>query len=74
MCVSVLRACACVLQRKMCHMGVVPRRQGMEGARIGIWCAHGEGRAHFPDPSIRDQILESNLAPIRCDSKRLVYL
>eukprot|EP00884_Botryococcus_braunii_P021812 jgi/Botrbrau1/8314/Bobra.0081s0003.1 len=39
--------------------------KGMEGARIGIWCAHGEGKAHFPDPEIKQKVLSSNLAPIR---------
>ena len=38
----------------------------MEGARVGIWCAHGEGRAHFPDAAVQNTVLEQNLAPIRC--------
>ena len=41
------------------------RLQGMGGATIGIWCAHGEGQAHFPDAAIQEQILRGNLAPVR---------
>jgi hypothetical protein len=40
--------------------------QGMEGAAVGIWCAHGEGRAKFPDPGVQRAVLEQGLAPIRC--------
>ena len=42
--------------------------QGMEGAAVGIWCAHGEGRAKFPDPAIQRAVLDAGLAPIRCRS------
>jgi phosphoribosylformylglycinamidine synthase len=38
----------------------------MAGARMGIWCAHGEGRAIFPDPAVLDAVLADGLAPIRC--------
>ncbi|KAJ8599631.1 hypothetical protein CTAYLR_005389 [Chrysophaeum taylorii] len=38
---------------------------GMEGAVLGVWVAHAEGRAYFPDPEIRDAILAQNLAPLR---------
>ncbi|KAG6541607.1 hypothetical protein Mapa_017000 [Marchantia paleacea] len=42
--------------------------QGMEGTKVGIWVAHGEGRALFPDAAIRDEIEKASLAPIRyCD-------
>eukprot|EP00245_Coleochaete_scutata_P014824 TRINITY_DN6413_c0_g1_i1.p1 TRINITY_DN6413_c0_g1~~TRINITY_DN6413_c0_g1_i1.p1 ORF type:complete len:531 (-),score=70.22 TRINITY_DN6413_c0_g1_i1:315-1682(-) len=42
--------------------------RGMEGTTVGIWVAHGEGQALFPDAAIRDRVLASNLAPIRyCD-------
>lgn len=37
----------------------------MEGAQVGIWCAHGEGRAVFPDPAIMTQVVDQQLAPIR---------
>lgn len=42
--------------------------KGMEGSSLGVWAAHGEGRAYFPDERIRDRVLRDNLAPLRyCD-------
>ncbi|KAL9676468.1 hypothetical protein QQ045_004682 [Rhodiola kirilowii] len=42
--------------------------QGMEGSTLGVWAAHGEGRAYFPDDGVLSHVLDSNLAPIRyCD-------
>ncbi|XP_059628103.1 probable phosphoribosylformylglycinamidine synthase, chloroplastic/mitochondrial isoform X2 [Cornus florida] len=42
--------------------------KGMAGSTLGVWAAHGEGRAYFPDDDILDRMLESNLAPVRyCD-------
>jgi phosphoribosylformylglycinamidine synthase len=38
---------------------------GMEGSTLGIWSAHGEGRALFPDPAILAQVEEQRLAPLR---------
>ena len=32
--------------------------KGMEGLVFGIHVDHGEGRLYFPDPALRDQILE----------------
>ena len=40
--------------------------QGMEGAKIGIWCAHGEGQAKFPEAQVYQDVLAQDLAPIRC--------
>ncbi|HLA49988.1 MAG TPA: phosphoribosylformylglycinamidine synthase, partial [Thermodesulfovibrionia bacterium] len=37
----------------------------MEGSVLGIWAAHGEGRAHFPDRIILEKIEEQQLAPVR---------
>ncbi len=37
----------------------------MEGATLGIWVAHGEGQAYFPESSIMDRVLEEGLAPLR---------
>jgi phosphoribosylformylglycinamidine synthase len=37
----------------------------MAGARLGVWVAHGEGRAYFPDPAIHEQVLAKGLAPVR---------
>jgi len=39
--------------------------RGMEGATLGIWVAHGEGRAFFPDAGILEQIENDGLAPVR---------
>ena len=39
--------------------------QGMAGATLGIWVAHGEGRAYFPDPKSRIEVLAQGLAPVR---------
>ncbi|KAH7528903.1 probable phosphoribosylformylglycinamidine synthase, chloroplastic/mitochondrial [Ziziphus jujuba] len=42
--------------------------KGMEGSTLGVWAAHGEGKAYFPDDAVFDRVLHSNLAPIRyCD-------
>jgi len=37
----------------------------MEDSQIGVWIAHGEGRAYFPDKNILSKVLEKNLAPVR---------
>jgi phosphoribosylformylglycinamidine synthase len=39
--------------------------KGMEGSALGIWVAHGEGRAYFPDEDILKRIEADNLAPVR---------
>lgn len=39
--------------------------KGMSESSMGVWIAHGEGRFHFPDPSIKGMVLEKNLAPLR---------
>lgn len=42
--------------------------KGMEGSTLGVWAAHGEGRAYFPNEGILNHVVNSNLAPIRyCD-------
>lgn len=42
--------------------------QGMEGSVLGVWCAHGEGKATFPDENVKSEILKNGLAPVRyCD-------
>jgi phosphoribosylformylglycinamidine synthase len=38
--------------------------KGMENAVLGIWVAHGEGLAHFPDKTIYNEA-EYGLAPVR---------
>lgn len=39
--------------------------RGMQGARLGVWVAHGEGRAHFPDQRVLSRVLDAGLAPVR---------
>jgi len=39
--------------------------RGMEDAVLGVWVAHGEGRAHFPDPSLEEEVVARGLAPVR---------
>eukprot|EP00743_Colponemidia_sp_Colp-15_P005020 GILK01005406.1.p1 GENE.GILK01005406.1~~GILK01005406.1.p1 ORF type:complete len:1312 (-),score=250.82 GILK01005406.1:128-4063(-) len=39
--------------------------QGMAGSTLGIWVAHGEGRALFPRAEQLVQVEEQHLAPIR---------
>jgi phosphoribosylformylglycinamidine synthase len=39
--------------------------KGMEGSLLGIWVAHGEGLAHFPDETIKHKVLAEGLAPVR---------
>lgn len=42
--------------------------KGMAGSTLGVWAAHGEGRAFFPDTDILHSVLGSDLAPLRyCD-------
>ena len=39
--------------------------KGMEGSTLGVWVAHGEGRAFFPDDNIRKQVVDNAQAPLR---------
>ena len=39
--------------------------KGMEGSSLGVWVAHGEGRFHFPDASIKGMVAERNLIPLQ---------
>ncbi|MCC7356092.1 MAG: phosphoribosylformylglycinamidine synthase [Candidatus Doudnabacteria bacterium] len=39
--------------------------QGMEGSRLGVWVAHGEGRLYVPQPEVLQGIIQGYLAPIR---------
>ncbi|UCD34712.1 MAG: phosphoribosylformylglycinamidine synthase [Nitrospiraceae bacterium] len=38
---------------------------GMEGSVLGVWVAHGEGRAFFPDHAVLRSIEQKGLAPVR---------
>lgn len=37
----------------------------MDGQVLGVWIAHGEGRAYFPDTDIFNEVINTSLAPIR---------
>jgi phosphoribosylformylglycinamidine synthase len=37
----------------------------MEGSTLGVWVAHGEGKALFPNEKHMAEVLERNLAPMR---------
>jgi len=39
--------------------------KGMENSVLGVWAAHGEGLAYFPDEKIKDEVLAEGLAPAR---------
>ena len=39
--------------------------QGMQGSSLGVWVAHGEGKAHFPKAHVLSTVLNSSLAPLR---------
>lgn len=39
--------------------------RGMSGGRLGVWVAHGEGRAVFPDKDVLRQVEESQLVALR---------
>ncbi|KAG6387909.1 hypothetical protein SASPL_153104 [Salvia splendens] len=42
--------------------------KGMEGSTLGVWAAHGEGRAYFPDDDVFNSVLKSSLVPVKyCD-------
>jgi phosphoribosylformylglycinamidine synthase len=38
--------------------------KGMEGSTLGVHIAHGEGRLHFPDQQILNEVCDGNLAPL----------
>jgi phosphoribosylformylglycinamidine synthase len=38
--------------------------KGMTDSTLGIWVAHGEGRLHFPDPALMDEVRHKKLAPV----------
>ncbi|KAF4664485.1 hypothetical protein FOL47_005095 [Perkinsus chesapeaki] len=39
--------------------------RGMGGSVLGVWIAHGEGRALFPDRDVYTKVMDSHLAPLR---------
>jgi phosphoribosylformylglycinamidine synthase len=38
--------------------------KGMADSTLGIWVAHGEGRLHFPDPTLMDEVIAKKLVPV----------
>lgn len=38
--------------------------RGMAGSVLGVWSAHGEGRAFFPDPTVLDSVRAQRLAAV----------
>ncbi len=36
--------------------------RGMAGSTLGVWVAHGEGRAHFPDPTVFERVQQAPAA------------
>ncbi len=38
--------------------------EGMAGARLGVWVAHGEGRLYLPKPTMLQDVLDKQLAPL----------
>jgi phosphoribosylformylglycinamidine synthase len=38
--------------------------KGMAGSVLGVWVAHGEGRAHFPDPAVRAAVESGRMVPL----------
>jgi len=39
--------------------------EGMAGSVLGVWVAHGEGRAHFPDEAVLKRVQSQKLVPLR---------
>jgi phosphoribosylformylglycinamidine synthase len=38
--------------------------KGMVDSTLGIWVAHGEGRLHFPDPTLMHEVMTKKLVPV----------
>jgi phosphoribosylformylglycinamidine synthase len=38
--------------------------KGMANSILGIWVAHGEGRLHFPDPTLMEEVLDKKLVSV----------
>ena len=39
--------------------------RNMAGASLGVWVAHGEGRAFFPRANVLARVIDENLCPVR---------
>ena len=70
---TVARVSTCVLRRFESRWVTVAIKEGspaimlkgMGGSRVGVWCAHGEGRAKFPAVAVQQDVLSQGLAPVR---------
>jgi phosphoribosylformylglycinamidine synthase len=38
--------------------------QGMQKSVLGVWVAHGEGKLHFPDPTLMIEVISKKLIPV----------
>jgi phosphoribosylformylglycinamidine synthase len=38
--------------------------RGMTNSTLGVWVAHGEGRLHFPDSTLMDEVILKKLVPL----------
>lgn len=38
--------------------------RGMEGSRLGIWVAHGEGQLIYPDHALEQEVIDHHLSPL----------
>jgi phosphoribosylformylglycinamidine synthase len=38
--------------------------KGMTDSTLGVWLAHGEGRLHFPDPTLMDEVITKKLVSV----------
>jgi phosphoribosylformylglycinamidine synthase len=38
--------------------------KGMANSTLGIWVAHGEGRLHFPNPTLMNEVIAKKLVPV----------
>jgi len=56
-------------ESRWCAVKVLPSPavllEGMTGAVLGVWVAHGEGRLHCPREGQLQEITSANLAPLR---------
>ena len=39
--------------------------RGMAGSSLGIWVAHGEGQALFPEAALLERVTNRKLVPLR---------
>lgn len=56
-------------ESRFCTVRILPSPavmlEGMEDSIIGVWVAHGEGRLHFPETEIMQEVIRKEIAPVR---------